>query len=89
MNAELSRIERCRIIIPTLFHPQFVDCLRVLTHGQQTEPLIKAISRMASWCAQFDYSDLGNLVLQIRGAHALEESPAEFRLLNVDGSRAT
>ncbi len=31
MNAELSRGERARIIIPTLFHPQFVDCLRALT----------------------------------------------------------
>ncbi|SIO64320.1 Fic family protein [Paraburkholderia phenazinium] len=89
MNAELSRVERCRIIIPTLFHPQFVDCLRVLTQGQHTEPLIKAMSRMAKWCAQFDYSGLANLILQIRATNSLEESPAEFRLLNADGSRAT
>jgi hypothetical protein len=89
MNAELSRVARCRVIIPTLFHPQFVDCLRVLTQGQQTEPLIKAIARMAVWCAQFDYSDLATLVPQVKATNAFEESPAEFRLLNSDGSRAT
>jgi hypothetical protein len=88
MNAELSRVERCRTIIPTLFHPQFVDCLRALTHGGETEPLIKAISRMASWCARFEYADLVKLISTMRATHAFEESPAEFHLLNADGSWA-
>lgn len=89
MNAELSRVGHCRVIIPTLFHPQFVDCLRVLTQGQQTEPLIKAISRMNIWSAQFDYSDLAKLIPKVKATNAFQESPAEFRLLNADGSRAT
>lgn len=88
MNAELSRIGRCRIIIPTLFHPQFIDCLRALTQGKRTDPLIHAISRMALWCAQFDYANLAELVSAMTATHAFEESPAEFRLLNADGGRA-
>lgn len=88
MNAELSRVGRSRVIIPTLFHPQFVDCLRALTRGNETEPLIKALSRMATWCAQFDYANLDNLLAKVAAANAFEESPAMFRLLNVDGSRA-
>jgi Uncharacterized conserved protein len=89
MNAELSRRERCRIIIPTLFHPQFVDCLRALTQSERPEPLITALSRMATWSAEFDYADVASLIASMRSAHAFEESPAEFRLLNAEGSRAT
>ena len=89
MNAGLSPAERRRVIIPARFHPQFVDCLRVLTQGQPTEPLIGAISRMAVWCARFDYSDLVKRVPQVKATNALEESSAEFRLPNADGSRAT
>jgi hypothetical protein len=88
VNAELSRTGRCRIIIPMLFHPQFVDCIRALTQGGRTEPVIKGLSRMARWCAQFDYADLAELVSAMRSACAFEESPAEFRLLNLDGNRA-
>jgi hypothetical protein len=89
MNAELSRGERARIIIPTLFHPQFVDCLRALTQSGRPEPLISSLARMAAWCAGFDYAELEAVVPAMRSAHAFEESPAEFRLLNADGSRAT
>ncbi|CAN7326620.1 Fic family protein [Paraburkholderia sp. DD10] len=89
MNAELSRSGHSRIIIPTLFHPQFVDCLRALTQNGRPEPLINALSRVAIWCAAFDYKDLATLVSAMRRANAFEESPAEFRLLNADGSRAT
>ncbi|MFC6943591.1 Fic family protein [Paraburkholderia dipogonis] len=89
MNAELSRCGRSRIIIPTLFHPQFVDCLRALTQNGRPEPLIKALSRMGSWCAEFDYADLAALVQAMRNSNSFEESVADFRLLNADGSRAT
>lgn len=89
MNAELSRVERCRIIIPTLFHPQFVDCLRALTQSGRPEPLSNALSRMAKWCAGFDYIDVAGVISAMRSAYAFEESPAEFRLLNADGTRAT
>ncbi|REG57992.1 Fic/DOC family protein [Paraburkholderia sp. BL6669N2] len=89
MNAELSRCGRSRIIIPTLFHPQFVDCLRALTQSGRPEPLIKALSRMGSWCAGFDYADIAALVQAMRNSNSFEESVADFRLLNADGSRAT
>ncbi|WP_233233551.1 Fic family protein [Bordetella sp. LUAb4] len=89
MNAELSRVGRSRVIIPTLFHPQFVDCLRALTRGNEAEPLIRAVGKMARWCTQFDYAKLDMLIPQVKQTNAFEESPAQFRLLNVDGSRAT
>lgn len=81
MNAELSRVGLCRIIIPTLFHPQYVDCQRALTRSDHPDGFIKALVFAARWCASFDYSDLRRLVDAMRATHAFEESPAEFKLL--------
>lgn len=41
---------------------------------------------MAHWCAQFDFSNLDDLISQLKASNALEESPVQFVLLNRDGS---
>ena len=86
MNAELSRAGLHRVIIPTLFHPQYVDCARNLTRNQQPEGFVRSIAKMARWCAQFDYVDLKLLIAQLKATNAFEESPVQFKLLNLDGS---
>ncbi|WP_156401183.1 hypothetical protein [Duganella sp. Root1480D1] len=40
---------------------------------------------MARWCAQFDYANLDALIEQLKKTNALEESPVQFILLNLDG----
>ncbi|MYM65557.1 cell filamentation protein Fic [Pseudoduganella sp. FT55W] len=87
MNAELSRVGLHRIIIPTLFHPQYIDCVRVLTRQNQPAEFVRSLAKMARWCAQFNYADLDLLLAQLKQSNALEESPARYQLLNVDGSR--
>lgn len=89
MNAELSRVARCRVIIPTLYHPQYVDCAKQLSQSNQPEGFVSAIAKMARWCAQFDYADLPSLIAAMRAANAFEESPVRFKLLNPDGSSQT
>ena len=86
MNAELSRIGLCRVIIPTLFHLQYVDCVKQLTHNNDPAGSVKAIALMAQWSSQFDYSDLPKLILNLIKTNALEESPIRYKLMNVDGS---
>lgn len=81
MNAELSRLGLCRIIIPTLFHPQYVDCQRALTRADEPDGFIKALAFAARWCAGFDYSDLPRLIAALRATHAFEESPTQYKLL--------
>ena len=89
MNAELSRLGLCRVIIPTLFHPQYVDCQRALTRANDPEGFIKALAYAAQWCAEFDYADLPRLIADLRATHAFEESPAQFKLLRASlGSSA-
>jgi len=82
MNAELSRLGLCRIIIPTLFHPQYVDCQRALTRSDDPDGFIRALAFAVRWCAAFDYSDLLSLVAALRATNAFEESPAQFKLLD-------
>lgn len=89
MNAELSRVGLCRVIIPTLFHLQYVDCARQLTRHNDPEGYVKSIALMAHWTAQFNYADLPKLILDLTKTNALEESPIQFRLLNADGSGVT
>lgn len=86
MNAELSRLGLCRIIIPTLYHPQYVDCQRALTRSNEPDGFIKALRLAAQWCAQFDYSKIEPLIQTVRATNALEESPVAYHLLNKDGS---
>jgi hypothetical protein len=86
MNAELTRTGLSRIVIPTLYHPQYVDCARALTRGNDPSGFVRSLAKMARWASQFDYSNLDGLITTLRGTNALEESPAQFRLLNADGS---
>lgn len=86
MNAELSRFGLHRIIIPTLFYPQYVDCARTLTRSNSTEGFVSSLSKMATWCSQFDYADLDALIARIRQTNAFEESPVRYQLKNLDGT---
>ncbi|MET0265539.1 MAG: Fic family protein [Duganella sp.] len=86
MNAELSRVGLHRIIIPTLFHPQYVDCARLLTRSNEPASFVAALAKMARWCAQFNYGDLDELIRALRKTAAMEESSAQYKLLNLDDS---
>lgn len=88
MNAELSRMGLGRIIIATLYHPQHVDCARALTRHNEPAGFVKSLARMARWSSQFDYTELDALIATLRKTNALEESPAQLRLLNADGTTA-
>ncbi len=88
MNSELSRLGLCRVIIPTLYHPQYVDCAKQLTQQNEPTGYVAAIAKIARWCAQFDYTDVKILTDQLRRTNALEESPISFKLLNLDDSIA-
>jgi Fic/DOC family len=82
MNAELTRLGLCRIIIPTLFHPQYVDCQRALTRSNEVDGFIKALAFAARWCARLHYGDLPALIASLRATNAFEESPTQFKLLD-------
>ena len=88
MNAELSRVGEARIIVPTLFHEEYVDCQRLLSRQDDPTGLIRALTLMQAWTVAFDYSDTDALITAVTRTNALERSRAQFRLLMPDGSPA-
>ena len=89
MNAELSRVGEARIIIPTLFHEEYVDCQRQLSRQDNPSGLIRALALMQQWTVAFDYSDVNALIEAVRRTNALERSRTQFRLTMPDGSPLT
>ena len=86
MNAELSRSGEARIIIPTLFHEEYVDCQRQLIRQDEPAGFIKILALMQRWTAAFDFSDVDALIDAIKGTNALEHSRAQFKLTMPDKS---
>lgn len=81
MNAELSVVNSCRIIVPTLFREEYLDCLRVLTRDGQAAPLLSAMQKIHQWTASFDYEDLDGVIAQMTRCNAFERSLIQFKLL--------
>lgn len=81
MNAELSRCGRNRIIIPTLYHEQYVDAQRALSRQNDPAPLISALGYIARWSASLDCTDLHATIAVLKNANAFEEDAREFKLL--------
>ena len=86
LNAELTRMGLNRIIIPTLYYPQYADGARELTRGNDPDGFVRAITKMARWCIQFNFTDVEALTQELRQTNAFEESPVQFKLLNLDGT---
>lgn len=85
MNAELSRIGEARIIIPTLFHEEYVDCQRQLTRQNDPAGLVRALTIIQGWTVAFDYADSDKLIEAVKRTNALERSRVQFRLTMPDG----
>jgi hypothetical protein len=83
MNAELSVVDACRIIIPTLFREEYVDCLRVLTRQGNPTPFVEAMQKIQGWTAAFDYEDLDAVIAGMKACNAFERSRLRFRLLSL------
>lgn len=86
LNAELSRAGEARIIIPTLFHEEYVDCERQLSRQNDPAGLVRALALMQGWTIAFDYSDANGLIEAVKKTHALERSRAQFKLTMPDGT---
>lgn len=86
MNAELSRTGESRIIIPTLFHEEYVDCQRQLSRHNDPEGLVRALSLIQGWTVAFDYNDIDKLIETIKATNAMERSRAQFTLQMPDGT---
>jgi hypothetical protein len=81
MNAELSAVGACRIIVPTLFREEYLDYLRVLSREGNPTPFLDAMQRIHALTAEVvdhfvfvtKYRRLAHRrVAGGRGAHSLQ-----------------
>lgn len=88
MNAELSVVGSCRIIVPTLFREEYLDCLRLLTRNGESAPMLAAMQKIHQWTAAFDYEDLDQVIAQMTRCNAFERSLIQFKLLTPSSAAA-
>ncbi len=81
MNAELNVVGSCRIIVPTLYREEYLDCLRNLTRAADPVPYMNAMQRIHEWTAAFDYEDLDSVIAMMTRCNAFERSPIQYKLL--------
>jgi hypothetical protein len=81
MNAELSVVDGCRIIVPTLFREEYLDCLRVLTRDGDPQSFLQAMQKIHAWTAAFDYEDIDAVIALMQQCHAFEKSRIQYKLL--------
>jgi len=81
MNAELCVVGACRIIIPTLFSEEYLDCLRALTRDGNPTPFVAAMQKIQGWTAGFNYSDLDAVIAHMKACNAFERSRVQFELI--------
>lgn len=81
MNAELSVMNSCRIIVPTLFREEYLDCLRVLTRDGNPEPFLTAMQKIHHWSSAFSYENLDDVIATMKACNAFERSLVQFKLL--------
>ncbi|NRF68184.1 Fic family protein [Aquincola sp. S2] len=81
MNAELSVVSSCRIIVPTLFREEYLDCLRVLTREGNPGSYLDAMQWIHDWTAAFDYENLDKVIADMQASNAFERSRVQHKLL--------
>jgi hypothetical protein len=84
MNSELSVMKNCRIIIPTLFREEYIDCLRVLSRQGDAKPFLDAMQWIHQWTGSFDYEDLDRTISEMARCNAFERSRTQYQLLKCE-----
>ena len=80
MNAELSVVKGCRIIVPTLFREEYLDCLRLLTREGSPKPFLDAMQHVHAWTAAFNYENLDKVIAGMKLCNAFEKSRTQYKL---------
>lgn len=85
MNCVLSAAGRSRIIVPTVYREDYLLPLKSLSNHADPTPYIRAMSRIQTWTAAFDYRQpRPALHKMLQGCNAFEEDLRNYRLVFPD-----
>jgi|SRR6266850_502264 len=79
MNAELTRANECRIIIPTAYRDDYITALKAFSQSRETDPVIRMFERAQAFTGSMDYSNYDAAKASFTAANAFLE-PREGRL---------
>ena len=82
MNCVLSAAGRSRIIVPTVYREDYLLPLKSLSIHGDAAPYIRAMTRIQSWTAAFDYAQpRHDLYEALKRCNAFEEDLRNYRLV--------
>lgn len=85
MNCVLSAADQCRIIVPTVYREDYLLPLKSLSNHADPTPYIRAMTRIQTWTAAFDYTQpRQELYEALKHCSAFEEDLRNYRLVSPD-----
>lgn len=81
MNSELIHSGLCRIIVPTVFHDDYLLALRALSRSNKTAPLIKTLDFAQEFSSKLDYSSYSAASRILESCNAFNEPQSDARLI--------
>lgn len=91
MNAELTKAEQSKIIIPTVYRDDYLGALRKLTRQGDSDPYIRMLSRLHEFSATIFGEDMDEMHSRLEKSNAfLEHTEGKLKILNTksDNSRS-
>ena len=79
MNAELAAEGEERILIPTVYHGNYVAAQRALTHNSVPEPLIRTLDYAQRWTAAVDWHTVEATARELEACNAFLDSHSAER----------
>jgi Fic family protein len=86
MNAELTKANECRIIIPTAYRDDYITALKAFSQTRQLEPVIRMFERAQAFTASMDYSNYEAAKASFTQANAFAD-PRDGKLLFTEKRR--
>lgn len=81
MNSELDRKGQSRIIIPSVYHDDYIGALRRLDHADDPSVIIDALRYAHDWTASIDFTDTVTVREQLEATHAFSPEDGGERLV--------
>lgn len=74
MNAELSAVEACRIVVPTVIRNEYLAALRRATGDDDVSALVKVLAHAWRWTSLMPWEDRAATDGQMNATNALVDS---------------
>lgn len=71
MNAELSAVDGCRVMVPLVYRDEYMNALRALSQNRNPTPLRRMIDRAQRWAAAMPWIGRDEVLAQMERTNAL------------------